>query len=338
MLLSLGLVVVLTGGAAGLPGAGPAWAAAEPGQIIAQPSRHEVVITGFTRPRAVLTVVSEVAGRCQKVLADVGQAIGPDGVFARLDGTFTRLELKASRVEEGRLASQVAYLQKEVDRHASLVRSKSAPQSSLDKLTDQLTQARLGLEAQKTQSEILAERLARFTITAPAGWLVTQRQVEPGQWVGQGKALAQVGDFATLYVPLALNQEEYQAFRHRLDQGHGQVPLTLPERGATAPAGLARVAPDFDPTTRKINLDLALSEAPGGNRGGIRAELRLELADPTGAVLVPEKALVRRYQESWLTHPDGKQVRVMVLGPGPGGLTRVQAPGLAPGQPFLVQP
>lgn len=309
-------------------------AASGPEVAAARPSWRQVVLYGFTRARAEMPVISEAAGRCLKVPADVGDAIGPDGVFARLDDVFVRLDQESNQVEQRRLASRIAYLEKEVGRHSKLVARKSEPQQKLDNLDQELDQARLQLKALQTKARILAERRARFLVKAPPGWLVTERKVEPGKWVAAGAVLGRVGDFSTLLVPLALSPAEY----HALQKAPKPLHLTVPDLGGTLEARIERVSPAFDPTTRKINLDLGIDGGLDKMRGGVRVELGLSMPDPAGAVLLPARAVTQRYQENWLRPEKGPEMRVVLLGPGPGGDVRVSAPGLKPGMRFLLSP
>lgn len=300
--------------------------------VEAQPAAQAVTLTGFTRARAEMKLISEVAGRCLKVEADVGQVIGADGVFARLDATFTKLELETNLVEQARLKSRLDYLEKDLKRTRTLVAKKSQAQAKLDGEEQEFDQARLQLRGLQIQEKILRERLARHQIKAPRGWLVMERSVEPAQWVGSGAEVGRAGDFRTLLVPLALTTEEYTALRNG-----GDIVLNLPSVGQKASARVYRVSPAFDPATRKINLDLAIEDGLNHKRGGLRAELVLNLPDPSGAVLVPTSAVKVRYQETWLLRPDGSQVKVVVLGPGPENDTlRVASPEIRPGQKFQL--
>jgi len=299
----------------------------------AKPAAQAVTLTGFTRARAEIKLVSEVAARCLAVEAEVGDIIGEKGVFARLDATFTELELETNLVEQSRLKSRLAYLDKDLQRTRTLVAKKSQAQAKLDSEEQQVDQARHQLRALAVQGKTLRERLARHTIKAPAGWQVMERKVEPGQWVASGGEVGRVGDFRTLLVPLALTPEEYNALRSAQN-----LTLKLPSAGRELPARIFRVSPAFDPATRKINLDLAIEDGLANKRGGMRAELVLQLPDPSGAVWLPTFAVSQRYQEFWLQRPDGSKVRVMVLGAGPEPDTlRVTSPEVKPGQRFRLQ-
>lgn len=298
----------------------------------AKPAVRTVTLTAFTRARTEMTLVSEVSARCVEVLADVGDDIGENGVFARLDDTFVRLDLDANLVEQEKLKSRVAYLEKEVGRYRDLASREHVSQSVLDKLEQDLDQARLALDGLKTACAALREKLARHTVRAPRGWTVIERSVEPGEWVSPGTPLARLGDYSQLVVPFALSPEEY-------DRVISQNPLVLnlSETGRKVSARILRTDPTFDPQTRKIGVDLVVTEKLPRQRGGVRVELAIVLPDPSGAVLVPEYALEERFEEFWLTRENGDQVRVVKLGPGPGSTVRVLSPEVSPGDRFKTR-
>lgn len=303
----------------------------------ARPAMREVTLTGFTRARHVMDIVSEEAGRCMKVEADVGDVIGKDGVVAVLDRTFVDLTIEKNRVDQERLQNRIAYLAKEVRRYEELVGRESAAQSALDRLQNDMDQSEFELRAAKVDETNLKERRSRHVIRVPAGWTVAERAVEPGEWVSVGRHLGKAGDFRTLLVPFSLSPEEYSALKRLATPPELRFP-DEGEHGLTLTAQVERISPAFDPQTRKVNLDLAVRAGLSHMRGGLRAELTLRLPDPSGAVLVPSSALSERYEEFWLTRIDGEQVRVMLLGHGQQNTSRVRSPEIKAGDRFQVKP
>lgn len=274
---------------------------------------------------------SEVSGRCVEVFAHVGESIPDTGLFACLDTRFIDLEIELNRSEQQRLRADIAYYQKEVKRLSPLARSHSASQADLDRMTHQLTTSRHQLHSQQVQADILQEKRRRHCIPAPPGWLVSERGLEPGQWVNAGQAVAMVGDFRRPRLPFALSAEELSALQTQHD-----IALQLDGYAEPVSAALWHVSPAFDPVTRKIAVELRLRDALPAMRGGLRASLRLRLADPANAFIVPQSALRERYESFLLTRPDGSEISVVRLGKGTEPDTlRVTAPELSSGQHFL---
>ena len=305
--------------------------------VVAKPAMHRVTLTGYTRARYVMDIVSEEAGRCLKVTADVGDKIGKDGLFAVLDTTFIDLTLKKNQVDQERLANVIAFHAKEVGRFEKLVERETAAQSRLDEIQNKLDQAEFQIKTLKVQETELKERRSRHYIKIPQGWSIIQRDVETGEWVSVGKNLGKAGDFRTLLVPFALSPEEYRTLK-TIKQ---PIELFLPGEGQNTislKASVARISPAFDPETRKINVELAVTQTLSENRGGLRVELTLEMPDPSGAVLIPAVAVAERYEEFWLTRANGEKIRVLFLGDGPDNTYRVRAAKLNPGDKFRVKP
>ena len=307
--------------------------AQEGGHVVtAESAFEETTLTGFTRARARMQLTTEVAGRCKDVYADVGD-VPPSGVFAQLDTTFTALDLEQNQRRQDRARNNLAYLNKELKRFDDLLQKRTISQSAFDELEQRRDQARLELAELETGSKILKERAERHSLKVPKGWRIISRLVEPGQWVNTGTVVAEAGDYRKLYIPFAL---EERAWRH-LKAAGAEITLSLPDYGVTVNADMERTSPAFDETTRKVKLELAVSEGMPDLRGGIRVEWRLRLGARPGEVLVPEHCLERRYDAWWLTREDGERMEVRLISQDTGGKSRVIGDGLKPGDRLISQ-
>ncbi|QGY39528.1 efflux RND transporter periplasmic adaptor subunit [Pseudodesulfovibrio cashew] len=300
----------------------------------AEAAARRATLTGFTRARSSMTLVAEESGRVEKVMADVGDTLGQDGLFAQLDTTFIRLDLRENRAEQERLKSDFEYYRKEMNRYKQLVKSKNAAQSTLDSNVRAHQGALQQLRGKQIEERVLMERMKRFSLIGPAGWKVVTRYIEPGEWVTKGEKVAELGNYEALLVPYALTGAEFRALK---EQGEN-ITLRLTDLNIPVQARIERVSPGFDPQSRKINVDLQISQGDFEFRGGLRTELVLELPDPGGAVLVPATALVKAYEEYFLMTPEGERVRVMLLGSGRNNLRRVSSPEVHAGDRFMVKP
>lgn len=302
--------------------------------FVTRAAARRAALTGFTRARNSMTLVTEESGRVHKVIADVGDTLGDSGLFAEIDTTFIELDLAGNRADQQRLKSDLDYNKKEMERYQALVKTQNAAQSTLDSNVRAHQSALQQLRAKQIEERVLMERMKRFSLLGPAGWKVVTRYIEPGEWVTKGEKVAELGRYDVLLVPFALTSGEYRALK---EQGEA-VSLALTDLNVVVPARVERVSPGFDPQSRKINVDLEIAEGDFEFRGGLRTELVIDLPDPGGAVVVPGSALVKAYEEYFLMTPDNQRVRVVLLGSAEGGMRRVTSPDVRPGDHFLINP
>lgn len=282
-------------------------------------ARKSVTLTGYTRSRAKQTLASEVAGKVLKVHYDVGDSIHLKP-FVEIDTTFidfqiehTQQTLAKLNVAGSRNASQVAFLEKEFKRVDTLHQDNVATLAKWEGAAEQLDQARLALQttdveinALKIQLKELKERRKRHKVVAPPGWVIVQRQVEPGEIIAAGTPLGQAADFTRLVVPLFVSGTELAAIQQL-------NPLKVLVDGRPARAVLNWINPDFDERTRKLAVELALVDFKGQVRGGLLTELTFHV--PTEGMMVPKAAVTRRYDNpSVVLKADGQSVPISILG------------------------
>jgi RND family efflux transporter MFP subunit len=312
----------------------PVALAAEERLITVQPAYRQERLSGFTRERTRLVLSSEIAGQVLSMHGDQGDKTQAEQPVACLDPTFVDLELAGNRVERDSLRVDLDYFRKEVQRLRRLLEQNSSSQSQLDAAERNLAKTRLQIQSLEIAARTLEERKRRHCIHAPAGWRIIRRLVEPGAWIPVGQPVLEVGDYRSLRVPFALSPQEF-----RVLQEGDELWLDLPQQRSRVQATLLRVSPAFDEASRKIHVELELSEGVADRRGGLRVELPLSLPLNSGAVQVPATALVQRYEQYWLKRADGEEVSVVYLGRETGDerdYVRVASPRIKPGDRVLA--
>ncbi len=299
--------------------------------VAAKPAFRHVFLTGFTRAYARLPIIAETTGKVLRVNGEIGDRINDNGSFADLDPTFIRLDLEANRVQQEKTRSRIDYNQREARRYQELIRKGNASKSQMDSLEQTLQDSRLQLDELEVNEKILMERLKRSKVKVPIGWLITRRDIQPGQRVHEGEILGEVGDFSRLLVPFSLSPVQFAALQN-LDN---KFQVELPDWNKTVGADINRINPGFDPETRKINVELELSAELPHMRGGLRVRLGLLLPERTGAIFLPREAIEESYDEFWVTRKNGERIQVVLLGTnGNESLLKVAAPGLRSGDLF----
>jgi multidrug resistance efflux pump len=324
---------------AGLIIVGPAWAQE---QLQVQAARKQVILSGYTRGRAIQTLACEVAGKVTQVNYDVGQVVG-EKPFLEIDPTFVDFQIEQAQwtleklaVSHARGASRLEYLQKEFKRVDTLHQGSVAPLSKLEGAAEELDQARLAVQttdveikALKTQLKELKERRRRHAVTAPAGWVIVQRRVEPGEIVAAGTPLAQAADFTKLVVPLFVSGEELAVLRQT-------EAIAVKVEGRPGRARINWVNPQFDERTRKLAVELVLVEHTGDARGGLLTELALEVGSQ--GLMLPKQAVVDRYDNPYVVLKDGRTIPIVILGESGEDLIIAAQEALAPGSELEPAP
>lgn len=306
--------------------------------FVLESPQKTITLTGFTRPRKSLVISSEVVGRCLSVSGNIGDVIRTSEPFIKIDPTFILLDIKTNQLSRKKLKRTITHNKQQLTRYQNLRSGQSVPQAQLDEIQLQHDVAVIDLESLKNNEKRLEELRKRHVITAPEGYRIIDRFIEPGEQINIGSRLAQLGDFRELLVPTVLTHEEIQALRSL-----SSIPIFLPDLDLTLNAQFHRIIPGFDPQSRKTKVELIIPKqqvkSPNQFHGGERVIIRIKVPDHLGAYIVPASALQERHNYFWLTAVDGSKKEVVFLGKINGD-NHVQISGkdLKPGEHFLSDP
>ncbi len=283
-----------------------------------RPYTREVSFIGFTRPVKEMTVAAEIDGKYTSVLVDVGDKVGSEGVVAKIDPTFVKIDITKNQIEQRKTERQLALEKKTLARFEKLINQGSTTQATYDDALLRAEVLELSLKSLKNEENRLRERLERHTLYGPVGWQVTQRLVEPGEFVRQGEPLLKLGDFNSLVVPFLFTYEELRLLRDM-----PALQLYFSDLGKSVDAIVYRVAPDFDDTKRKIATELIIEsatvQATENLRGGLRTRLTIAGKIEKNSYRIPHSAIINRYEAHWLLTPEGEQRKVILLGSSEDG-------------------
>lgn len=293
-----------------------------------EPYERTALLTGFTRPREVIRVSSEVSGKCTGVYADVGEAVPPSGILAVIDDTYLRLDFEANRLDLDRVRRQLTTEKKTLQRYTTLLEKNSATQAKLDEVELSADLHELTIQSLKNQHQRLSETLERHKIKAPENWLLIERMIEPGEYVQPGQSIATLGDFRQLIIPFALTFRELKTLKELEN-----ITLYLPDLNTEVQAEIYRVSPSYRETTKKIPVELIVENrqdnSDDGLRGGLRAEMKLRLKETRNSFILPLSAVINRYDAYWVVNEQQKRMKVIYLGTtSDGASVIVSAPGL----------
>jgi membrane fusion protein (multidrug efflux system) len=158
--------------------------------------RPSVQLVGEIRAFDTVNVSSEVAGKIDRVLAEVGDRVAADAPLAEVDRNTFRIYLQQAEANLAAANADLALTEKDLERKRDLRSDETIPQSAFDQ-----AQAAHDLAVARAAAASAAVALAkrnydRSVIRAPAAGAITERMVVAGQWaeVGVGLFELAVGD------------------------------------------------------------------------------------------------------------------------------------------------
>ncbi|MDJ0623384.1 MAG: efflux RND transporter periplasmic adaptor subunit [Desulfocapsaceae bacterium] len=303
-----------------------------------QPHARELLLTGFTRPVVKMTLTAEVNGKCREMRVDVGDVVPGDEVVSTIDDTFVRLDLEKNSIERRKTMRQLELEEKNLSRYTSLIQENSTAQAIYDEALQNTQILELTLQGLRAEKDRLEELLTRHTLTAPEGWRVIERFIEPGEYIRQGDPILELGNFNTLIVPFMLTYEELELLRNMEN-----ITLFFPDVQRSLNAEIFRVSPYFDSQKKKIRVELktleTLIDQNSLNRAGLRAQLRIRGKIENTAFQIPFSALINRYEARWVVTEDGTRHKVILLGKSESGdQAIISGSTLRPGKRVLILP
>lgn len=297
ILLGTAAVAALAGALTGCtePQANPA------PQADIRPVRAQAVTYGETAQRFALAgtvearIESPVAFRTGgKVVArsvNVGDAVVPGTVLARLDDEDHRLQLRTTRAQLDSARADLAKAQADLDRYAQLQSSQVFTPATFDQRRAAAAMARARAEQMAGQLRMMENQLAYTTLSADIRGVVTQVRAEAGQVVQAGQAILQIARTDEIEVSVAVPE-------HRLAdlKGASALGVTLWSEGGerSYPVTLRELAPGADPSTRTYVARFTLTEPPAGIRLGMSATLTVERGGGERVAALPMSALFQQ--------------------------------------------
>jgi RND family efflux transporter MFP subunit len=243
-------------------------------------------------------VVGE-GGRVVAVNFEAGDWVRPGEVMVVIDRSVQSQQAlsSAAQIEVARADANLA--QSNLDRALQLVDRGFISKADVDRLTATRDAARARVRVSEAQYRELLARNARLNIVAPAGGLVLERNVEVGQVVGSGTALASIARDGEIELLTQLGETDLAA-----------VPV-----GATAtvtPAGTDKSftcqvwqkAPVISQQTRQGTARCVMPFAPELRPGGF-ATARLN-SGTVVAPMLPESAIQSDSRGSYVYVIDSK--------------------------------
>ncbi len=323
------LVTVLPAGTAVAAGPGGFAAPVEVKQAEERSLAPVVWVAGEVISRHNARISAETSGTLTWV-AEVGERVRKQGVVARIDAEFLKLQLEEARAKVKQVASQRGFLEKEVRRLQRLAKSNNTAQTLLDQTEADLSAAQADHASAQARVRQIEDRIRRSEVRAPFPGIIVERFMQPGEWVDSGDQVVQLLDTGVLEVRAMAPLSTLPFLRRGLE-------VRIQARGEQAGGRIRSFVAAGHTASHLVDvrIDLLSAEWPVGKT----LRVALPAAAPRKVVVVPRDALVLRRGGAavFRVGEDGAAQRVMVkTGAAEGDVIEVQG-DIAAGDTVVVR-
>ncbi len=265
--------------------------------------RPAVSLVGEVRPFDRVTIASEVAGRVEEVLVEVGDRVADGQVLVRVDRDTYRLRLDQAQAELAAARAELELAGRELERKRDLVSDNTIPQAAFDQATASFDLATARVAAAESTVSLARTEFERSEVRAPSPGVVTARHAVKGMWADVGHGLVELAVGAEVKIAARVPSHWVPYL-----QGLEGFDFTVREGEPPRHAELYSVDPVVEASSRSFEV---VGTAPrNGLKPGLFATVTLTSPEVVRSLWIPATAVVASDTPRVMTVEDG---RVAVL-------------------------
>jgi len=325
---------------------------AQVGVVTVSPSDVGLIteLPGRLEASRVAQVRARAAGILQKRLFREGSDVTAGQALFTIDSAPYAAAVASARAGQARAEANVGQATALVDRYKPLVEANAISKQEYANAVAAQKQAQADVDVGKANVQTASINLGYAAVTAPISGRIGRALVTEGALVGQGEAtqLAVIQQINPLYVNFTQSASETMKLRAAMASGQlkrasgadaASVRVVLEDGTEYASPGRLLFSDlTVDATTGQVTLRAEVPNPGGQLLPGLYVRVRLEQAQATNAIMLPQQAVTRTAQGDtvMVVAPDGKVAPRTVKIGSAKGTQWVVLDGLKSGEQVMV--
>lgn len=248
--------------------------------------KNRAKVLGDIESNTAPKIAAEVTGKIISMLVREGESVQTGQVLAKQDPEPLLIARERALADIQRIKALIRNQMKIVARNKKLIKEKVVSQNRLDDAQTALNLSEADLIAVKAQLKDVEYKLKHVEIISPINGFVQKKYLSLGDYVKIGKPVYQLVSLddiqARIYLPISI-----------VDTVKTGAEVTLIHENQLITGKIKNLRPMLDISNRSLDA-LVEFENTRGWKPGINIVAEVELGEHKGAVVIPQKALVRR--------------------------------------------
>lgn len=244
-----------------------------------------VELVGEIRAFDTVTVSSEVAGKVDRVLVEVGDRVAAGAPLAEVDRATFEIYLRQAEANLAAARADLALAGKELERKRDLRSDETISQAAFDQASAAYDQAAARLAAAEAALALAQRNFDRSVVRAPAAGAITQRHAAAGQWAEVGVGLFELTTGAKIKVAARV-PEAWASQLAGLETFNFRVGVS----GAVREARMYSVQPAVEEASRSFEI-VGTAANDGSMKPGMFATVTFSAPEPRSTLWLPAAAV-----------------------------------------------
>ncbi|MBI2240409.1 MAG: efflux RND transporter periplasmic adaptor subunit [Magnetospirillum gryphiswaldense] len=278
-------------------------------------------LPGRTSAYRVAEVRPQVSGIVQKRLFEEGSQVKAGQQLYQIEPATYQAALQSAQADLVKARASLKSVEAKAERYADLVKINAVSKQEYDDIVASLDQAKAAILVAQAQVDTARINVGYTKVYAPIDGIIGKSSVTEGALVtaNQTGALATITQLDPIYVDVSQSSSDLMRLRQAMAAGQvqkgsaDQAPVTLTLDGSTQAyphAGQLKFSDvTVDPSTGAVQVRAVFPNPDKLLYPGLFVRARVEQGARDGAVLVPQRALVRNADGSaavWVVGADNK--------------------------------
>jgi RND family efflux transporter MFP subunit len=253
----------------------------EPAQL-----RQVMQLTGTLRAVDQVTVKAKVAAEVRAVMVREGESVKSGQVVVKLDTSEYEARVAQARGNLNNARAQMEIATKARDNNLALVEKGFISKNAFDNSASQYAAAKASVDSAQGALDIVLKSLNDTVSRAPISGLVSVRHVQPGEKVAMDSRLLEIVNLQQLELEAAVPSSEIS--KVAIAQ---KVELRIEGLAQRFDGKVVRINPSTQAGSRSVPVYVQVANPQNLLRVGMFADGRLLLSSKAGAVTMPQSAV-----------------------------------------------